>query len=179
MSSISTIQNYHRQHQSHAWKKDRQHPKVSYVQPSEMGNTQWCHLLEKTITWNVIKLWQWRQLWCTSVTPVLYIYEHCIEYPQANCHMSRQVMWGTPNCVACLTWVPKLKLSNPGSRWCGSTTHSDVNNTQRCHLPHLLTVRQPLVVTKQATYFADCHANHLLLLVVVVVIVLDGLLSML
>ena len=35
---------------------DRQHPKVSYVQESEMGHTQWCHLLEKTITWNVIKL---------------------------------------------------------------------------------------------------------------------------
>ena len=78
------------------------------------------------------------------------------------------VMWGTPNGVTCLSTQAQAVKSR--QVMC-------IDNTQRCHLPHLLTVRQSLVVTKQATYFADCHANNLLLLVVV--IVLDGLLSML
>ena len=47
----------------------------------------------------------------------------------------------------------------------------DVGNTQWCHLPHLLTVRQPVVVTKPVTYFDDCHASHLLLLMLFSMIV--------
>ena len=47
----------------------------------------------------------------------------------------------------------------------------DVGNTQWCHLPRLLTVRQPVVVTKPATYFDDCHESHLLLLMLFSMIV--------